>query len=297
MLRSMTGFGRAKKSFEDIEITCELQSVNKRHLELNIKLPHELIELETVVRKVLQEALFRGHINCWVSVNFLEDRQVPVTVNMSIAKSMKKAIMSVAEELDIKQSPADLLNLILRERGVLEVSHKAIDGSKYIEKLEKVLTTAVKLLIKEKEREGQLLKDEFIERIKEVRKLHNEIIKIAPKSVEHFKEQLKTLVLSAYKDASDNIDKVIREVAQMADKLDISEEISRFVFHLEHFEELVIARKVKAPNGKQLEFVLQELNREINTIGSKAQDVYISTYVIQIKSELEKLREQVQNVE
>lgn len=293
MLRSMTAFAKAKKSFSDVEIAVEIQSVNKKHLDVHVKMPQELVLYDPMVREVLSGHIERGHINVSVQVHFLSDFAVKVVANSGYAKSLKEAALTLAEELDCKTiSEESLFYMILKERGVLQASFE-VEREDFENKLRDVLSCVCLDLVKMKEREGQKIAQEFLERIATLAKLKEEIALLASQIKTKFYKRLTDLVKELVGSLDVHDERIAKEVAILADKADIAEELSRFGFHLEHFKE----EMQKMRSGKVLEFILQELFREINTMGSKCQDAEISRLVITCKSELEKLREQVQNVE
>jgi len=293
MLRSMTAFAKAKKSFSDVEIAVEIQSVNKKHLDLHVKMPQELMLYDPMVREVLSQHIERGHVNVSVQVHFLSDFAVKVVANAGYAKSLKEAALDLAEQLAFdKIDQQALFFTILKERGVLQANFE-VEREDFENKLRDVLLSCCLDLVKMKEREGAEIACEFLERIETLAKLKTQIARLSSHIKTKFYKRLTDLVKELVGSLDTQDERIAKEIALMADKADISEELSRFGFHLEHFKE----EMHKMRSGKVLEFILQELFREINTMGSKCQDAEISRLVITCKSELEKLREQVQNVE
>lgn len=293
MLRSMTAFAKAKKSYSDVEIAVEIQSVNKKHLDIHVKLPPECMLYDPLVREVLSQHAERGHINVSVQVHFLSAFSVNVVANTSYAKSLYEASRQLAKELGTENlDEGKLFFSILREKGVLQASFE-VQRDDFEEKLRETLAAACVDFIRMKEREGNEIATEFFKRLDDLALLQSQIQHLSKDAKPKFYKRLKDLVDELVGKAIDGDERIAKEIALMADKVDISEELSRFGFHLDHFRNEMKAKK----SGKVLEFILQELSREVNTMGSKCQDAHISRLVIDAKSELEKLREQVANVE
>lgn len=293
MLRSMTAFAKAKKSFTDVEIAVEIQSVNKKNLDLHVKLPPECMLYDPLVREVLSQHVERGSINLSVQVNFLSAFAVSVVANASYAKSLYAAAIHLSQELGYETINKEALFFsLLKERGVLQASFE-VASEDFEEKLKSTLTAACADLVAMKEREGAQIAKEFSIRLSTLAAIREKIVTLSKDATAKFYKRLKELVEELVGSLGEHDERIAKEIAIMADKVDISEELSRFGFHLDHFHDEMKAKK----SGKVLEFILQELSREINTMGAKCQDAQVSRLVIDAKSELEKLREQVQNVE
>ena len=289
----MTAFAKAKKSYSDVEIAVEIQSVNKKHLDLHVKLPPECMLYDPLVREVLSQHAERGHINVSVQVHFLSAFSVSVVANSSYAKSLYNASKQLAKELGHDTLDTNkLFFTILREKGVLQASFE-VQRDDFEEKIRETLTLACRDFVVMKEREGMQIANEFFVRLDALLAMRGQIEQLSRDAKPKFYKRLKDLVDELVGKTIEGDERIAKEIALMADKVDISEELSRFGFHLEHFRNEMQAKK----SGKVLEFILQELSREINTIGAKCQDALVSRIVIDAKSELEKLREQVANVE
>lgn len=293
MLRSMTAFAKSKKCFSDVEIAVEIQSVNKKHLDLHIKLPQECMLYDPLVREILAKHIERGHVNASVTVHFLSAFAVKVIANSGYAKSLHEAALVLAKDLKCEAIDQQALFFsILKERGVLQASFE-VERDDFENKLQDVLKLACVDLVLMKEREGAEIANEFLQRLETLVKVKDEIAQLASQTKAKFYKRLTDLIAELVGTLDNHDERIAKEVAIMADRADISEELSRFGYHIEHFKTEMQQKR----SGKVLEFVLQELSREVNTMGSKCQDAEISRLVIKCKSELEKLREQVQNVE
>jgi uncharacterized protein (TIGR00255 family) len=299
MLRSMTAFSRVKKSFKDIEITVELQSQNKRHLDVQLKLAPELLTFDADIRKVIAEHIARGSLSVSVQANFLKNHPAAVSFNTALAKKIVDAVSGFASDVGYKNlSFQDIFSILFREKAILQISSELENAEYYQGLIEETLLVCLDKLMKMKQREGKLLRDEFKARLKKLEKLIGEIGKRAKGATNKLRKKL-TDVLQEFAQKKDvaSDERLLKEIALYAERVDIAEELSRFQHHLAHFQEILNNDKDKEPSGKILEFILQELQREINTITSKSQDAEIATLVIDAKSEIEKIREQVQNVE
>ncbi len=293
MLRSMTAFAKAKKTFSDVEIAVEIQSVNKKHFDVHVKLPPECMLYDPLVREIVSQHAERGHINVSVQVHFLSAFAVSVVANTSYAKSLYVAAKQLASELGHSGLDENrLFFTVLKEKGVLQASFE-VQRDDFEEKIRETLKLACADFVAMKEREGQLIAGEFFKRLDALAEMRTQIANLSKDAKPKFYKRFNELVDELVGKAIEGDDRIAKEIALMADKVDISEELSRFGFHLEHFRNEMEAKK----SGKVLEFILQELFREINTMGSKCQDAHVSRLVIDAKSELEKLREQVANVE
>ena len=298
MLRSMTAYGRKKMVFEDIEILIELQSINKKHLEIQIKAPHEFLSFDCEIRKTVSELIFRGHINVHVTAAFKSASSAHVTVNIPLATEIKNAISHLCQTLGLVQNrDEESLHRILLEKGVLQIIHEIDDISLYQEKLSDTLKGALQNLLAFKEKEGRMLLSEFKTRLVLLSDYIKKVSENSDNATNRHRLRLNEILETENTSSPDLDERIAREIALLAEKLDISEEISRFCYHLQHFEEVMMEEGVAYSKGKTLEFILQELQREINTISSKSQDVHISKQAILMKSLIEQMREQVQNVE
>jgi uncharacterized protein (TIGR00255 family) len=295
MLRSMTAFGKAKKAFSDVTITVTLQSVNKKFLDIHCKLPPEFASLEQPVRNLLTSQITRGHVTVLVHAFFPSKSPVKVELNMPLALEFKNAIDELQKLSDAQVSEKDIILFLLQAKDLFSISYETKELNIYQEALEDVFNIALVDFIALKEREGRHITEEFAMRLLLLKSLISEIGQkgqgVSQKYAIKIRENLQKIGINL----SEGDERLVKEIAIMAEKLDVSEEISRALYHIEHFEKLLSSRE--QIQGKVLEFILQELGREVNTIGSKVQDAHIATLVISAKSEIEKMREQVQNVE
>ncbi len=293
-MNSMTGHGRGECVRDGYRIAVELSSVNRKQLELAINLPRELDPLEGKVREALNRRLSRGRLSARVSLETADDSKAAlVQLNAALARAYADEFRRLAEELDLAGDVT--LDTLLRAPGVVQANGATLDADAFWPALDKALKAALKDLIDMRQTEGKHLAADLTKRIKSIAKAISRIEKQAPKVVERYRRNLADRVAEMCGETiAVEEDRLAREVAYFADRCDISEEITRLKSHFEQFDGFVRSTK---PVGRTLDFLSQEMNREINTIGSKANDATISREVVTVKAELEKFREQVQNVE
>ena len=293
-MKSMTGYGRGEASQGGYKITVELSSVNRRQSEITVSLPRPLETLEPRVRDQVNQRIARGRLNVKVSWHAGEDGTVArARVNTALAKAYLRELGKLAREL--KVADAITLDLLLRVPGVLETDEELADAQEFWSAIERALGAALDELVKMRQREGAHLAKDLRTRMAIMRRSVSRIGKAASQMVERYRELLRERIKSAGLETPPPDDeRLLKEIVYFADRSDISEEITRMQSHFKQFDGLL---KTGEPIGRTLDFLAQEMNREVNTIGSKANDSVISREVVVMKAELEKFREQVQNVE
>jgi len=291
MLKSMTAYSRIQKRFTAFDIFFELQSVNRKHLDIQCQLPKELLPYENDVRSLISDFISRGQIIANCHIAYRKPPSFDVQLFVPLAHKLRGAIEQLAKELDLQalMNPELLLGFLQREEVIQVKPRYKVDAATQKALLE-TASFALKGLEAMKIREGKHLSREFEQRLKVMKVKLRAIEKRVPIQHGKYTHRLKELSGGGVEVA----EALARHVASYADKVDISEEISRFSYHLDHIAEILHA---KESSGKLIEFVLQELLREANTMGSKSQDTLITKNIILIKNEIEKMREQIQNVE
>lgn len=295
MLKSMTAYGRASLNTKVGHFVVEIQSVNRKFLEVNVVLPRELNQFDIELKKWLMPYLARGQVSVKVSVAF--EGAVPFVVrpNLPLARQLKEAWAEIAKELNLPNEQFDL-SLLQRVEGLLCYEENRDEEENYREALKQSLDIALKGFLQMKVQEGGVLQADIALRLEKMRYSLRTIEQKMPLATNKYRDKLvarlEELVPGGH---VENEERILREIALFAEKIDVTEELTRFNCHLTHLGELIHSSSLSV--GKTLEFVLQELNREINTIGSKSSDMDIARVVIDIKSELERIREQIQNIE
>jgi uncharacterized protein (TIGR00255 family) len=292
MIKSMTGYGKYEVTLESGRIIVELRSVNHRYSEIFVKLPRTLLALENDVRKTVAERLKRGKIEIYVQQEGAAATVGLPTVNIPLAKAYYEAFAKMKEALGL-YDPVPLA-LIAAQKDLLVTEE---NGSK-AEELRDLLIAAVRDAVDNLDamrlREGRALLADLQTRRKSLSGLIERIKGRTPLAVAENSARFKARVMQLAGDSGVDEGRLAQEIALMADRWDINEELVRFDSHLRQFDETL---EINEPIGRKLDFLIQELNREVNTIGSKANDAEITSYIVDLKSELEKIREQVQNIE
>jgi uncharacterized protein (TIGR00255 family) len=293
-MKSMTGYGWGECSQNGFKVTVELSSVNRKQSELSISLPRELEVLEAQMRDEINRRVARGRLTTRVTLHTAEGKEAGrVQVNRALAASYVRELRKLATELHLEGNLT--LDLLARAPGVLEADSAVADAEAVWPAVQKALVQGLTMLVKMRAREGAHLKRDLNDRIGIMRKAVARVRKEAPQVQQRYRDQLVERIRSAgLAELQIDEERVLREVVLFADRSDISEELTRLQSHFQQFDDCL---KSAEPVGRTLDFLAQEMNREINTVGSKANDSAISREVVILKAELEKFREQAQNVE
>jgi uncharacterized protein (TIGR00255 family) len=294
MLKSMTAYGRASLNTKVGHFVIEIQSVNRKFLEVNVFLPRELNQFDIELKKWLMPYLARGQVTVKVNVTF--EGAVPFLVrpNLPLVRQLKEAWDEIARELKLDVDEFRL-SLLANTEGLLSYEENRNEEDHYRIFLKQTMEMALKGFLQMKTQEGMILQADIAQRLEKMRQALQVIEQKMPFATKKYREKLIARLDELVPGHIENEERILREIALFAEKIDVTEEMTRFYCHLAHFEELIHSTALSV--GKTLEFVLQELNREINTIGNKSSDLDIARAVIDIKSELERIREQIQNVE
>ena len=290
----MTGYGRGDASQDGFKITVELSSVNRKQSEISVNLPREMEMLEAQIRDSINHHIARGRLTVRVSLHAgAGNLSARLHLNAPLAKAYARELNKLAKEL--KLAGGVTLDHLVRAPGVFQTDEQIAEAEDFWPAVEKALNKALATLVKMREREGQHLAQDLSERIAIMRRAVHTVQENAPQVAGRYREQLLARIKSAGLEApvADD-DRLLKEVVYFADRSDITEELTRLQSHFQQFDDNL---KSKEPVGRTLDFLAQEMNREINTIGSKANDSLISRGVVTLKTELEKFREQAMNVE
>lgn len=295
MLRSMTAYGRAALAVPLGHFAVELSSVNRRYLEINCHCPPELLSFEVDIKKWIAVAITRGFITVKLSLRFAESTAVTIKPNLALARQLKDAWEEIALDLELPKDKGFKLSMLKDvEQIFLQESDAKVEGE-LRQVLHQLFLQAIEQLVIMKETEGLALWEDISGRLEIIRTVLKEIVLLAPETVKRLESKLLDRLEELLPGRIENEERVLREICVYAEKADIAEEVSRLKSHLEQFVDHIDALEVGV--GKKLDFLVQEMNREVNTIGSKCSELKISQHVITIKSELERIREQIQNVE
>ena len=287
----MTGYGRGETDHDGTKFTVELNSVNRKQSDVVVNLPRDLVELEPRIRQTINENISRGRTNATVSLHSGENGARKPTLPAT-GMPRPEAMRSLQKELN---APGEItIATILQAPGVMRFPEEALNPEDTWPAVERALRAALADLIKMREREGKHLAKDLIRRLKAIRKKLKEVRALHPEVVKRYRATLLDRIQKAGLPLANEDERVLKEITFFADRADVSEELTRLESHLAQFAHHL---RSKEPVGRTLEFITQEIFRELNTLGAKANDAAISQRVIGCKAELEKIREQVQNLE
>lgn len=289
----MTGFGLGEVANNEYKLKVEIKTVNHRYNEIFIRLPRHLNYLEDNLKKLIKGYIHRGKVDAYVDFEYIDQSRVDVSVDIPLALSYKNALTQLKDELDLEDRIS--LRDIIHISDVIKMDKKEIDKDAIWKIFKETFEIALEDLSSMKLNEGQSLKNDIISKLEYMKELIVLITERAPFVVIEYKDKLHERISSLL---DENLvldeDRFNTEIAFFADKSSIDEEIVRLNSHINQFYDIL---EEEGPIGRKIDFLIQELNREINTIGSKANDIIISKNVVEVKSELEKIREQIQNIE
>lgn len=292
MLKSMTGYGRSQQTIDGRDILVEIKSVNHRYFEFSARTPRAYGYIEDKIKSLITATVSRGKLDVNVTIYTVEGKDAEVSVNLALARGYVNALRSVKEELCLSDDLS--LDSVLRLADIFNVSKTVEDEVVIWDEVKQVTEDALAKFVEMRTIEGERMLADVKSRLIVIERLVTTIEELAPKSVSDYKERL----FSKLQDVLDgkNIDeaRVLTEVALFAEKIAVDEETVRLRSHLKQFDSLIISKDAV---GRKLDFLVQEINREVNTIGSKCQDVSVTGIVVELKSEIEKIREQIQNIE
>ncbi len=293
MIKSMTGYGRGEYSNSGYNMKIEIKTVNHRYNDISVRMPRHMSYLEESIKKMIKENISRGKVDVYVNLEYVGGAPIDIKVDMELARSYRDSLERINSELEL---PGEIrINNVLSLSDIIKTEKKEIDEELLWEVVRVSLEEALEDLMGMKYREGQELQDDMIANLDQVDIILEEIELRSPEVVREYRDKLR-IRIDELLDGSIEIDddKLSHEVAYFADKSNINEEVIRLKSHIGQFREIL---KEEETVGRKLDFLMQEMNREINTIGSKANDVHISSRVVAVKAEIEKIREQVQNLE
>ena len=292
MIKSMTGYGRQKGENERREVQVEIKSVNHRYLDLNVKVPRIYSFLEEPIKTAVSAAVARGKVDIYLSITAKEGGDVKVSPNLALAGEYLRALEQVRDTYSLKDDISvmelahmpDLLTVAREEPDAEEVKTQALE----------VLGRALEEYNAMRRTEGERLCEDIARRGQEIGKMVDQVEQRSPQSVEEYRQKIAQRMTEILGDSDIAEQRILAEAALFADKVSVTEEVVRLRSRLSQLQKMV---QGDAPVGRKLDFLVQELNREANTIGSKANDYELAQIVIEIKAEIEKIREQIQNLE
>ena len=292
MIKSMTGFGRAVAETDGYVITVEIKSVNHRYFEFSSRIPRQYGFFDDKLKSYINSRVSRGKVECYVSIDALNTEAAQVVVNNTLASAYVSALKELSKNYDLKEDFG--ASTVARFQDVLVVKKADEDEEKIWSYVKSVTDTALDKFIAMRTVEGEKMKNDISSRADYILSCVEYIEKRSPETVKEYNDKLVERVHDLIGDVSLDEGRVIQEVAIYADKVAVAEETVRLRSHLDQLKAFINADE---PVGRKMDFLVQEINRETNTIGSKANDVDIARKVVDIKAEVEKIREQIQNIE
>ena len=292
MIRSMTGYGRAEVLIDGRNILVEIRSVNHRFFEFSSRVPRSYGFLENRLKNYLQGKLSRGKVDVNVSIQTVEGTNASVQVNRELAASYVQALRALQEPLGLKDDLS--LSAVARFADIFAVSKEPEDEEKVWADVQQALEQAADRFVQMREAEGAKMKEDLAGRLNFILAAVEKVEERSPKTVEEYRARLYRKISEVLSSAQVDEQRILTEAAIFAEKIAVAEETVRLRSHVDQFRAIM---EQEGPVGRKLDFLIQEFNRETNTIGSKAQDIEIARIVVDMKSEIEKIREQIQNIE
>ncbi len=293
MIKSMTGFGRCEISDGERKFTVEMKGVNHRYLDVNIRMPKKLNYFETAIRNFLKQSVQRGKVDLFITYEDLSESQVSLRYNEALAGEYLMYLRQIGEKFSLENDIR--VSTLSRYPEVLTMEEQVVDEEELWNGLKKALHGATERFVETRVLEGERLKEDIVSKLDKMLELTAYIEERSPKIVAEYREKLENKVKELLADTQMEEGRIAAEVVIFADKICTDEEIVRLKSHVVHMKETLLSDENGI--GRKLDFIAQEMNREANTILSKANDLEISNVGIDLKTEIEKVREQIQNIE
>ncbi|MDY2628230.1 MAG: YicC/YloC family endoribonuclease [Lachnospiraceae bacterium] len=292
MLKSMTGFGRGEMADDRLKITVEMKSVNHRYLDLGIKMPKRLNAYEATVRNILKEYIQRGKVDVFVSYEEFADSSISLKYNRALAREYMNICRQMQEEFDLRQDAS--VSMLAKFPEVITMEQAAEDDETVETLLVRALRSACQGFVSAREKEGEQLKLDLCAKLDHMLGLVAKVEERSPQVVQEYRQRLTDKVKELLADTSIDESRILTEVTVFSDKICVDEETVRLATHIRSMKDFLIKGGAV---GRKLDFIAQEMNREANTILSKCNDLETSGIAIELKTEIEKVREQIQNIE
>ncbi len=288
----MTGFGREHKVIDGREYLVEIRSVNSRYYEFTAKLPRQYMYLEEKLKTLLKEKISRGKVEVSLSVYNIKSKETAVTVNDLVVENYVTAMREAGEKFGLKDDLS--LNSIFKMTDAFNVVRADVDEEEIWLAVKETAEGALEKFVKMRETEGEKMKADILEKLSNIEAMIEKVCEYSPETVKAYRERLMAKMTEILENKQIDEQRILLEAGIFAEKIAVDEETVRLKSHFEQFRKML---DTEEHVGRKLDFLVQELNRETNTIGSKAQDLRITRIVVDVKSEIEKIREQIQNIE
>ncbi len=292
MIKSMTGYGGAKGSVEGLDISIELKSVNNRYLDTSVRLPRSFLFAEDGIKAAVQRHISRGKVDVFVSIDSSAAGDMTVKINQPLLKGYIEAVNSIANEYGL---PNDMTAMsVCRFPDVLSVEKKDMDAEAITSGIIAIAEQALEDFDSMRLREGEKLRDDVLSKLGTIESLVSVVEQESPKTLADYRARLESKMAEVLGSAGIDENRILAEAAIFADRIAVDEETVRLRSHMSQLKTMISGN---SPTGRKIDFLIQEFNREANTIGSKCQNSHIAHVVVDLKSEIEKIREQIQNIE
>ncbi len=292
MIKSMTGYGGAKGSVEGLEISVELKSVNNRYLDTSVRLPRSFLFAEDAVKAAVQQHISRGKVDVFISVDSSAAEDMTVKVNEPLLKGYIQAISQISRDYGLSNDITAMS--VSRFPDVLSVEKKDLDAEAITAGIISVAENALADFDAMRLREGEKLRDDVLSKLETIDSLVTLVEQESPKTLADYRARLESRMAEVLGSAGIDENRILAEAAIFADRIAVDEETVRLRSHMSQLKTMISGN---SPTGRKIDFLIQEFNREANTIGSKCQSSHVAHVVVDLKSELEKIREQIQNIE
>lgn len=292
MVRSMTGYGKAQRMIDGHDITVEIKSVNHRFYEYSSRIPRAYGYLDEKMKNFLKSSISRGKVEVSVTCLTTEGQDAQVEINRPLAQGYLTALRELGQELGLRDDIT--LSGLSRFSDIYQVRKAPEEEEVIWEKVRTVLTEAAERFVAMRAVEGERLKNDILEKLSNIESMVGQVEARSPQTVQEYRDRLTAKMMDILKDSKLDEQRILTEAAIYSEKVAVDEETVRLRSHIHQFEEILASGEAV---GRKLDFLVQEVNREVNTIGSKANDVAVARLVVDMKSEIEKIREQIQNIE
>jgi len=292
MVKSMTGYGRAEQTLHDRKITVELRSVNNRYLDCSVRMPRLYLFAEDAIKTMVQKSISRGKVDVFITLDASGAEQMNISVNRPVADGYYNALKELAHTYGLQEDIS--VSLLSRFQDVLLVEKAEEDAEAVAQDICAVLSQALSDFDQMRTKEGQRLCEDLLSRAGTIEGLVSIVEERSPQTVSEYRQRLENRMKEVLENTQLDPARILTEAAIFADKVAVDEETVRLRSHISQLREML---SKGGATGRKLDFLIQEFNREANTIGSKCSDIEIARHVVDIKAEIEKIREQVQNIE
>lgn len=292
MLRSMTGYGRSQKILNGRDILVEIRSVNHRYYEYSSRVPRTFSYIDEKLKGLLKTGISRGKVEVAVTINNIEGKDSEIAINKGVAEGYVNALRSVSEELGLEDDLS--LSKLIKLPDIFNIQKTPDDEEQVWNDVSEVTKEALERFVEMRKVEGERLRNDVIQKADAILEMVGRVEELSPQTVENYRNRLYKKLSEILEDKNIDEQRILTEAAVFSEKIAVDEETVRLRSHISQLKTMLDADEAV---GRKLDFIVQEMNREVNTIGSKAQDLNVTKIVVDMKAEIEKIREQIQNIE